>query len=171
MSESAVLEEGDVFFLFQPTLDVEHPHELSEVARLLVVLRPRGGKSLRLMVVGSKRLPTGGDNDRNWGFVEAIADTGASLGCDRFNIEHFNPDEERIQTLVALVEAGYVDRIHLGHDAATFHDFMVGNPLFADEHPDYLHLSTRILPRLLAAGVTQRQIDEMLVENPRRFFA
>jgi predicted metal-dependent phosphotriesterase family hydrolase len=48
---------------------------------------------------------------------------------------------------------------------------MVGNPLFADEHPDYLHLATRILPQLLAGGVTQQQIDEMLVENPRRFFA
>jgi predicted metal-dependent phosphotriesterase family hydrolase len=48
---------------------------------------------------------------------------------------------------------------------------MIGNPLFANEHPDYLHLSTRILPRLLEAGVSQQQIDEMLVENPRRFFA
>ena len=111
----------------------------------------------------------GDSNDLD--YLRAIADAGASLGCDRFNIEHFNPDEDRIRTLVALLEAGYVDRIHLGHDAATFHDFMIGNPLFADEHPDYLHLSTRILPRLLAAGVTQQQIDEMLVENPRRFFA
>ena len=48
---------------------------------------------------------------------------------------------------------------------------MIGNPLFADEHPSYLHLSTQILPRLLEAGVTREQIDEMLVENPRRFFA
>lgn len=48
---------------------------------------------------------------------------------------------------------------------------MVGDPLFADEHPDYLHLSTRILPRLLAAGLTQEQLDRMLVENPRRFYA
>jgi phosphotriesterase-related protein len=111
----------------------------------------------------------GDSNDLD--YLRALADTGASLGCDRFNIEHFNPDEDRIRTLVALVEEGYTDRIHLGHDAATFHDFMLGNPLFADEHPDYLHISTRILPRLLEAGVTQAQIDEMLVENPRRFFA
>jgi phosphotriesterase-related protein len=105
------------------------------------------------------------------GYLRAIADTGASLGCDRFNIEHFNPDEDRIRTLVALVAEGYTNRIHLGHDAATFHDFMIGNPLFADEHASYLHISTRILPRLLDAGVTQEQIDEMLVENPRTFFA
>lgn len=79
MADAAILEEGDVFFLYQPTLDVEHPHDLSEVARLLVVLRPRGGKMMRLMVIGSKRLPTGHDNDRNWGFVEAIAASGAEI--------------------------------------------------------------------------------------------
>jgi phosphotriesterase-related protein len=111
----------------------------------------------------------GDSNDLD--YLRALADTGASLGCDRFNIEHFNPDEDRIRTLVALVGEGYTDRIHLGHDAAAFHDFMLGNPLFEDEHPDYLHIPTRILPRLLDAGVAQAQIDEMLVENPRRFFA
>ena len=44
------------------------------------------------------------------------------------------------------------------------------NPYFADEHADYLHISTKILPALLDAGVTQAQIDQMLVENPQRFF-
>lgn len=104
-------------------------------------------------------------------YLRAIADTGAALGCDRFNIEHFNPDEKRIETLVALIAAGYADRVHLGHDAACFNDFMVGNPFFVDEHPDYLHLSTNVLPALLGAGVTQAQIDQMLVANPQRFFA
>jgi phosphotriesterase-related protein len=104
-------------------------------------------------------------------YLRAIAATGAWLGCDRFNIEHFNPDANRIETLVALVAEGYTGRVHLGHDAACFMDFMVGNPWFADEHADYLHISTKILPELLARGVTQEQIDEMLVENPQRFFA
>ena len=61
--------------------------------------------------------------------------------------------------------------MHLGHDAACFYDFMFHNPFFADEKPDYLHISTKIVPALLAAGVTQAQIDEMFVDNPRRFFA
>jgi phosphotriesterase-related protein len=111
----------------------------------------------------------GDSNDLD--YLRAIAATGAWLGCDRFNIEHFNPDANRIETLVALVAEGHTGRVHLGHDAACFMDFMVGNPWFADEHADYLHISTKILPELLARGVTQAQIDEMLVENPRRFFA
>ena len=91
-------------------------------------------------------------------------------GFRPFNIPFFNPDAERIETLVALVAEGYGDRIHLGHDAACFYDFMVGDPNFADEKPDYLHISQTILPALLAAGVTQEQVDEMLVANPRRAF-
>lgn len=61
-------------------------------------------------------------------YLRAIADTGAVLGFDRFNIPHFNPDAKRIETLAALVVEGYADRVHLGHDAACFYDFMVGDP-------------------------------------------
>lgn len=111
----------------------------------------------------------GDSNDLD--YIRAIADTGASIGCDRFNIEHFNPDANRIETLTTILAEGYADRVHLGHDAACFFDFVFSNPYFADEHADYLHISTKILPALLEAGVTQEQIDEMLIGNAQRFFA
>jgi len=111
----------------------------------------------------------GDSNDLD--YQRAIADSGAWLGHDRFHIEHFNPDADRVRTLAALVAEGYTGRVHLGHDTASFHDFMVGNPIFESDVADWLHIPTRILPALLEAGVTQAQIDEMLVENPRRFFA
>ena len=103
-------------------------------------------------------------------YLRAIADTGAWLGCDRFGIEHFNPLPDRINTLVALLAEGYGNRIHLSHDAACFMDFMVGDPAFANEKPDYLLISNQVVPALLDAGVTRAQIDEMMVANPRRYF-
>ena len=111
----------------------------------------------------------GDSNDLD--YLRAIGDTGASLGCDRFNIEHFNPDANRIETLTVILAEGYADRVHLGHDAACFFDFMFRNPYFAAEHADYLHISTKILPALLANGVTQEQIDQMLIGNVQKFFA
>ena len=48
---------------------------------------------------------------------------------------------------------------------------MVGDPNFADEQPTYLHISATVLPALLEAGVTQEQIDQMLIANPRDFFS
>jgi phosphotriesterase-related protein len=104
-------------------------------------------------------------------YLRAIADTGAILGCDRFNIPHFNPDADRIRTLLALLDEGYGDRIHLSHDAACFMDFMVGDPAFADERPDYLHLAEKILPILREHDVTDAQLDQLTIENPRRFLA
>jgi phosphotriesterase-related protein len=111
----------------------------------------------------------GDSNDLD--YLRAIADTGASLGCDRFGIEHFNPLADRLTTLLALLDEGYGDRVLLSHDAACFFDFMVGDPCFAGETPDYLLVSNRVVPALRQAGVTQAQIDQMMIENPRRFFA
>jgi phosphotriesterase-related protein len=104
-------------------------------------------------------------------YLRAIADSGAWLGCDRFGIEHFNPLADRIRTLLALLGEGYGSRVHLSHDAACFCDFMVGDPAFADEKPDYLLITNQVLPALRQEGVTQAQIDEMMIANPRRFLA
>jgi phosphotriesterase-related protein len=130
----------------------------------LAELTRRGVDPTRVVVAHA-----GDSNDLQ--YLRAIGDTGAALGLDRFNIPHFNPDEDRIRTLLALLEEGYGDRIHLSHDAACFMDFMVGDPAFAGEQPDYLHLSRVILPQLREAGVTEEQIDELMVANPRRFFS
>ncbi len=130
----------------------------------LDALSTRGVDPARIVIAHA-----GDSNDM--GYLREIADTGAVLGCDRFNIPHFNPDEDRIRTLAALVAEGYTDRIHLSHDASSWYDFMQHNPPFANEKPDYLHIEREVLPRLLEAGVPQEAIDEMLVENPKRFFA
>ena len=127
-------------------------------------LTRRGVEPARIVVAHA-----GDSNDL--AYLRAIGDTGATLGLDRFNIPHFNPDDDRIRTLLALLEEGYGDRIHLSHDAACFMDFMVGDPNFANERPDYLHLSTTILPALRERGVTEAQIDELTIDNPRRFLA
>ena len=110
----------------------------------------------------------GDSNDLD--YLEQLADTGAWLGCDRWGIEHFNPTASRLDTLLKLLDEGYVDQIHLSHDAACFYDFMVGDPFFADERPDYLLISNEVVPALLARGATRGQIEQMMVANPVRFF-
>ena len=128
----------------------------------LEALTGHGVKPERIVIAHA-----GDSNDLD--YLRAIADSGAWLGCDRFGIEHFNPLADRIKTLLALLAEGYGDRIHLSHDAACFYDFFVGNPFFADEKPDYLLISNQVLPALRLEGVTQAQIDELMVVNPRRF--
>jgi phosphotriesterase-related protein len=131
---------------------------------VLQALRGHGVEADKIVIAHA-----GDSNDLD--YLRALADQGAWLGCDRFNIPHFNPDADRVATLAQLVAEGYAERIHLGHDAACFYDFMAANPAFADEDPSYVHISQRILPALRDAGVTQAQLDQMLIDNPRRFFA
>lgn len=111
----------------------------------------------------------GDSNDMD--YMREVAASGAWLGLDRFGIAHFNPDADRIRTLLALLDAGLRDRLHLSHDAASFLDFFTGNPAFAGEDPSYLLISRTVVPALLAAGATQADIDAMMVDNPRRFLA
>ena len=141
-----------------------HTYAATQTGLVALDALVREGVDPRRLVVAH----AGDSNDLD--YLRAIADTGASLGCDRFSITHFNPDPNRVETLAALVAEGYTASVHLGHDAACFYDFMFHNPFFADEKPDYLHISRKIVPALLAVGVTGAQIDEMLVDNPRRFF-
>jgi phosphotriesterase-related protein len=123
-----------------------------------------GGVDPRRIVIAH----AGDSNDLN--YLRALADAGATLGFDRFGIDHFNPTPDRVRTLTTLIEEGYADRIHLSHDGACFYDFMVENPFFADEHPDFLFIAHTVVPLLLEAGVPQATIDEMLITNARRFF-
>jgi phosphotriesterase-related protein len=109
----------------------------------------------------------GDSNDLD--YLRQLADSGATLGFDRFNIPHFNPDERRIETAVALLAEGYGDRIHFSHDAASFHDFMLGNSFFANEQPSFLHISNVILPALREAGVSEADLDRIMIDNPRRW--
>jgi phosphotriesterase-related protein len=142
-----------------------HTNGAAQTGRIaLAELRRRGVDPTRIVIAHA-----GDSNDLD--YLRELGDAGAMLGFDRFNIPAFNPDEKRIETLLALLAEGYVDRIHLAHDASTFNDFMQHNPPFANENPNYLHIHRHVLPRLREAGVTEEQIDEMLVTNARRFLA
>ena len=39
-----------------------------------------------------------------------------------------------------------------------------------DRSPDFTFIHKKVLPALLAVGVTQEQFDKMIVENPKNFF-
>ena len=75
-SEEHILEEGDIFFLYRPRVNTTDPAGLDDVQRFDMVLRPRGGDLLRVMVIGKKRLPDIADHGREWGFVESVKSSG-----------------------------------------------------------------------------------------------
>ena len=79
-----------------------------------------------------------------------------------------------MKALVTLIERGAGDRAVVSHDSVWC---MLGQPFPAEmmermkESMDPRRFSTVIVPQMLDAGITQAQIDALLVDNPRRFFA
>ncbi len=104
-----------------------------------------------------------------------IARGGSYLGFDRFGIEILQPDELRVSSLLALLTSGCEDRVVVSHDSVWC---WKGAPIAAPElvapmleiwNPN--HFFERIAPRLRDGGASEEQINKMLVDNPRRFFA
>jgi phosphotriesterase-related protein len=103
-----------------------------------------------------------------------VARRGSYLGFDRFGLDMLQPDAERVASLARLIGAGYrppdrgIARLGLVLERPAA-------PREALEQMEKIwnptHFLTRIAPRLRDAGVADAQIDALLLDNPRRFFA
>jgi phosphotriesterase-related protein len=104
-------------------------------------------------------------------YLEELLAAGSYLGMDRFGIDTILPFEERVNTVAKLCERGHASRMVLSHDASCFIDWL---PEDAVPHilPNwhYLHIHNDVIPALRNKGVTDEQIQTMMVENPRAIF-
>ena len=111
-------------------------------------------------------------------FQKRLMDQGSTIGMDRFGLYGILPNgekinfENRVDTVSKLCKEGYADRMVLSHDHWCWHDWD-----FAKVYPDYpwkdhkyTHIPDDVLPALKQRGVSEAQIEQMLVKNPRRIF-
>jgi phosphotriesterase-related protein len=111
-----------------------------------------------------------GDTD-NLDYLLELLDAGSILGMDRFGIDGLLTTEKRVATVAELCRRGFAGQLVLSHDASCYLDWIAGEiPLGALPNWHYLHISHDVIPALLEAGVTEAQIETMLVEVPKRFF-
>ncbi|MFF4756139.1 phosphotriesterase family protein [Streptomyces sp. NPDC002514] len=101
-------------------------------------------------------------------YLTELADNGSLLGMDRFGVDAFLPFEQRVATVVELVRRGYAESVVVSHDASCYIDFFESGE-FGDKW-NYRHISEDVLPALRAAGVSEDDIDTILVKNPKRYF-
>jgi phosphotriesterase-related protein len=105
-------------------------------------------------------------------YLSELADAGCLLGMDRFGLDLITPLADRVGTVAAMCERGYAVRMLLSHDAACHIDWFPAEviPRFAPAW-HFEHLFNDVLPALRERGVTESQIQTMLVDNPRRYFS
>ena len=98
------------------------------------------------------------------------------MGLDRYpgGTNPETPDwEGRTETVKKLIDAGFGHRLMLGHDWSV--TLLIANPemrrLRDERNPDgYLFITRNVLPRLKELGVSEEAINQIMVDNPRRFF-
>lgn len=146
-----------------------HTSGPAQSGRLAVDLFRKEGVDLTKVVVGH----AGDSNDVD--YLKELADSGATLGMDRFGLDLFNPTPDRVLTIAALAARGYADRMVLSHDANCFIDYFGADQdavkAAATPNWHFAHISDDVLPALREAGVSEPQIEQMLVDNPRRYFS
>jgi phosphotriesterase-related protein len=105
-------------------------------------------------------------------YLEELIAAGSYLGWDRCGLPVAVPLDAQLDTLARLCERGYADKIMLSHDKSSFMDWFTAAEV-ALGLPDwrYTYIHEGVLPGLKERGVTDDQIDKMLVRNPRDFFA
>jgi len=146
-----------------------HTSAAEQTGRIAVDVLREEGVDLTKVVLGH----AGDSNDLD--YLMALADTGAILGMDRFGVDVYNPTADRVATIAALAARGYDDRMVLSHDASCWIDWFGPDlrALQAAMTPNwhYGHISDDVLPALREAGLTDEQLDQLLVVTPRRYFS
>jgi phosphotriesterase-related protein len=96
---------------------------------------------------------------------------GSYIGMDRFGLDMFLPTADRIATIAKLCKMGHADKMVLSHDTNSYMDWFE-RPLLEMTAPDwhYNFIPDTVIPALLDSGVTEDEIRQMTVENPRRIF-
>jgi phosphotriesterase-related protein len=105
-------------------------------------------------------------------YLTTLADAGCLLGMDRFGLDILLPFEQRVDTVAELARRGYAEKMVLSHDASCYIDWFRPDVIgvFAPSW-HFSHLFDDVLPALRERGVTEAQIETMLVANPRRYFS
>lgn len=92
-----------------------------------------------------------------------VADTGCFMAFDTIGKLKYQPDEKRMESIKKLINRGHLNQIVLSQDITRKSHLMVNGG------DGYSHLADQFIPRLLDAGVNEKQIDCMLCSNPGRF--
>jgi len=124
------------------------------------------GVDLRRVIIGHS-----GDSE-DLTYLRGLMERGSTIGMDRFGLDQFLPTDKRVEVLARLCAEGYAPKMVLSHDANCWTD-MLSEDDKRRTRPrwNYNHISDDILPLLRKAGVSEEQIDQMLVRNPQAIFA
>ena len=107
----------------------------------------------------------------NLDLYKELADTGCHLSFDCFGrslyfagLRRQHPsDDDRVNAIAGLIRDGYLNQIMVAQDCC----FRIDLTTWGGH--GYGYILDHMVPRLEAAGVGERELHQILVENPKRF--
>ena len=102
--------------------------------------------------------------------LSELAEKGYILGMDRFGINLETTFEARADIVVEMCKRGFAESMVLSQDASCYIDWLDPGVMAMLPQWHYNHIHEEVLPYLRDKGVSDEQIDQMLVGNPRRYF-
>jgi phosphotriesterase-related protein len=117
-----------------------------------------------------------GDTD-DLAYIERLLGTGVYIGMDRYGLELFLPMDKRNATVTELLKRGYAESMFLSQDYSVALDW------FPEEAEQQFYeaglvkdwsmtlIFEQVIPVLKESGMTDEQLDTMLVENPKRWLS
>lgn len=139
-------------------------HGITHAYRQMEIFEEEGADPARVYI-GHAEAAYALDFERD----KEICRRGYYLGYDHIGYEpHWStapyamPDEKRVELVKALVDAGYVEHLIISNDTN-------GRSLSGQQKQHgYAWLLESFVPKLRRAGITEAQIQTMLIETPRK---
>jgi len=128
------------------------------------------GANPKKIVIGHQNL----SDDINYHLFQ-LSRPGFYIAFDRIGLGAPWGKPKAEECIIELVKKGYANRIMLSHDTIQawpgrpFKWPDAVKPAVENWVPTYIH--KKLIPKMIAAGVTDAQIETMLVDNIRRLFA
>jgi phosphotriesterase-related protein len=117
-----------------------------------------------------------GDTD-DLDYIERLLDKGVYIGLDRYGLEIFLPMDRRNATTTELLKRGHVERMFLSQDFVVALDWyppeLAEQLVAAGMAKDWSMtlLWEQVIPTLKESGMTDEQLETMMVANPARWLS
>jgi phosphotriesterase-related protein len=147
--------------------------EVTNPGREQLEILAEEGMDLSRVIIGHAFVPPQVD------MMREILKMGANVQLDHIGIpwrvdSADELDEAMANALIELIEDGYLDRIVLSFDRWFFNPRSAvteDDPQLENEKVDLNYMFTSWVPRLKGKGVTDEQLDAIMIHNPRRILS
>jgi len=104
-----------------------------------------------------------------------IVNEGSYIGFDRIGVTPLVPDEERAKSIMALITKDKIAQIIVSHDSVwCWRGGQISSPevkAYMESMLNACRFHDDMIPMLKSMGADDRQIEMLLVDNPRQFFS